>query len=146
MIPAGIIATHTMIIPTPVAMTIPGRPVAKRRARSSGPSMNRLSPPSTRIRIRSMGRTLSRPARRPGRGRWDRWFGRTSNDSIREKTSTEITMIGICPMILPSELGMKKRGQKATPVVRTANTTGVVIRRVPRIDAATPRRPFSRSA
>ena len=57
-----------------------------------------------------------------------------------------MTMIGISPMILPSELGMKKSGQKATIVVRTAKITGLVIRRVPRIDAATPRTPLSRSA
>ena len=37
MIPAGIIATQTMIMATPEAITIPGRPVAKRRLRSSGP-------------------------------------------------------------------------------------------------------------
>ena len=49
MMPAGIIATQTIINPTPAAMMIPGRPVANRRLRSSGPSTNRLSPPSTRI-------------------------------------------------------------------------------------------------
>ena len=48
-------------------------------------------------------------------------------------------MIGISPTILPMELGMKKSGQKATTVVRTAKMTGPVILRVPRIDATTPR-------
>ena len=55
-------------------------------------------------------------------------------------------MMGISPMILPIELGMKKRGQKATTVVRTAKITGRVIRRVPRIEATTPLAPLSRSA
>ena len=41
---------------------------------------------------------------------------------------------------------MKNSGQKATTVVRTAKITGPVMRRVPRIDATTPRAPFSRSA
>ena len=49
-------------------------------------------------------------------------------------------------MILPIELGMKKSGQKATTVVRTAKITGRVIRRAPRIEASTPLVPRSRSA
>ena len=49
-------------------------------------------------------------------------------------------------MSFPTTLGMKNSGQNATTVVSTAKMTGPVMRRVPRMDASTPRQPFSRSA
>ena len=146
MIPAGIIATQRIIMATPDAITIPGWPVAKRRLRSSGPAMKRCSPDSTPDWMRLNRRGPPAAERAPRSGRCERWLGRTSRDSISEKTRTDITMIGISPTILPIELGMKKRGQNATIVVRTAKITGRVIRRVPRIEARTPFEPLSRSA
>ena len=60
----------------------------------------------------------------------------SGRDSMREKRSTEMTMVGMTAMILPRLPGTVRRGKKAATVVRTAKITGRATWREPSIEAA----------
>ena len=64
---------------------------------------------------------------------------------MREKISTEMTMVGITAMILPRLPGTVSSGKKAATVVRTAKMTGRATCRDPSIEASSRARPLCSS-
>ena len=144
-IPAGSREMLSTSIATAPDIVTPGRAVANRRARSRGPCTNRCSWTSTRLWSPEKNRSKALRGTQSGPGRWDRWLGRTNSDSTSETTSMAIRMIGRARHTSPTPPGMNSSGTKATAEVRTANVNGTLIRRTPRIAAATPGVPRLRS-